>query len=435
MATEPSKSETQLLDSAMDVDPLSDSVTHINLSGILNKSIQLQPEAQTESPVDDTLTLTQATNFIEVRGKRLRAALTIIAKASHHKAFMETCLLRNSSPRNMSLWVQPHIYHSNPDVEKQWKDTLHQASLNLTTTLVQHYTRVIKAEQETLEKIKQDMTEYLTKLNGTTREEEILKWREQSKKAEEEARNLSENLKESRESKLFRKRKRTESQQNLIPSTSKQVLLPTPKQPHLQQSPPTDFMEALTGLISTYSKNGPPEQRRQYQQHTYQQPQQPNRGKGPAKGKGFPHLKTDIKETNNIQKKNRHRQKLIQTNTISHNTNHDNIDCDRYNNPIINHTIDTKDDDSLVILAKQTTLTDSQKSVLRKGLKFIPKPKSLPIQTLHTDIRNFMHRLKTILYELRTTNKSQKKKYTEPKDPFAPKRKAIRQWYLRYFST
>ena len=58
---------------------------HINLiSGILNKSIQLQPEAQTETPVDERLTLTQAT---KVRGKRLRAALTIIAKASHHKAF------------------------------------------------------------------------------------------------------------------------------------------------------------------------------------------------------------------------------------------------------------------------------------------------------------------------------------------------------------
>ena len=32
-----------------------------------------------------------------------------------------------------------------------------------------------------------------------------------------------------------------------------------------------------------------------------------------------------------------------------------------------------------------------------------------------------MHRLKTI-YELRTTNRPQKKYYTEPKDPFAPKR-------------
>ena len=75
---------------------------------------------------------------------------------------------------------------------------------------------------------------------------------------------------------------------------------------------------------------------------------------------------------------------------------------------------------TLVILAKQITLTDSQKNVLRKGIKFIPKLKSLPIQTLHTEIRNFMHRLKTI-YELRTTNRPQKK-YTEPKDPFEAKR-------------
>ena len=111
---------------------------------------------------------------------------------------------------------------------------------------------------------------------------------EQSKNAEEEARKLGDSLKENREAKLFRKRKRTDSQPNLIPSTSKQVLLPTPKQPHLQQNPPADFMEALTGLINTYSKNGP-QQQRQYQQYMYQpQLQQPNRGKGPANGKGFP---------------------------------------------------------------------------------------------------------------------------------------------------
>ena len=93
----------------------------------------------------------------------------------------------------------------------------------------------------------------------------------------------------------------------------------------------------------------------------------------------------------------------------------------KINRGIINHTIETQDDDSLVILAKQMTLTDSQKNVLKKGLKFIPKPKRLPIQTLHTDIRNFMHRLKTI-FELRMTNRPQKK-YTEPRDPFTPKRK------------
>ena len=46
------------------------------------------------------------------------------------------------------------------------------------------------------------MTEYLTQLNRTTREE-IKKWKEQSKKAEEEARKLGDSLKENREAKLF----------------------------------------------------------------------------------------------------------------------------------------------------------------------------------------------------------------------------------------
>ena len=74
----------------------------INLSGILNKTIQ--SETQRESPVDEGLI--QLTTFIKTRGKWLKAALTIIAKASHQKVFMETCFMRNSPPRNTSLWVQ-----------------------------------------------------------------------------------------------------------------------------------------------------------------------------------------------------------------------------------------------------------------------------------------------------------------------------------------
>lgn len=137
----------------------------------------------------------------------------------------------------------------------------HQVSLDLTTTLMQHYTKVIKAEQETLDKIKQ-MTEYHTQLNGTTREE-IKNVKNSQKNAEEETRKLGNSLKENQKAKL----------------------LPTPKQPRLQQNPPADFMEALTGLIYTYSKYGP-QQQRQYQQYTYQpQLQQLNRGKGfPRKG-------------------------------------------------------------------------------------------------------------------------------------------------------
>lgn len=161
----------------MEVDPLSDSVMQINLSGILNKTIQAEP--QRDSPVDENST--QTTSFIETRGKHLKAALTIIAKASHHKMFMETCLMRNSPPKNMSLWVQPHIYHSDPEVEKQYGDTLHQASLNLTMTLINHYKKAIKNEQDALEKIKKEITDYLKHLTSTSREEEIGRWKQHSK--------------------------------------------------------------------------------------------------------------------------------------------------------------------------------------------------------------------------------------------------------------
>ena len=45
-----------------------------------------------------------------------------------------------------------------------------------------------------------------------------------------------------------------DSQQNLMSSTSRQVLLPTPKQPHLQSNPPpTDLIKALTEFLNTYS--------------------------------------------------------------------------------------------------------------------------------------------------------------------------------------
>ena len=55
MATiEPSKSETSLLENEnMKVDPLSDSVTQINLSGILHK---IQPAWQGEATVDEGVT-------------------------------------------------------------------------------------------------------------------------------------------------------------------------------------------------------------------------------------------------------------------------------------------------------------------------------------------------------------------------------------------
>ena len=102
------------------------------------------------------------------------------------------------------------------------------------------------------------------------REQHIAKWKEQSRIAEEEARKLAQNLKESRETKLFRKRKRTESLSNMnnIPPT---------KQPAPQHE---NLIEALTGIIGNYSKNGQEEQQPQQQQSS--------KGKGPANGREFP---------------------------------------------------------------------------------------------------------------------------------------------------
>ena len=86
-----------------------------------------------------------------------------------------------------------------------------------------------------------------------------------------------------------------------------------------------------------------------------------------------------------MYRKNRHKQKHIQ-NTDKHSINHDNDSVDQHLDlDKTNHTMYTEDDGSLVILAKHTTLTNAQKNVLKKGLKFIPKSKHLYrpyIQTL-----------------------------------------------------
>lgn len=70
------------------------------------------------------------------------------------------------------------------------EDILHGASLNLTSALTEHYTKVTKREQETLELIKTEITEYLKLTHSTTREEHITKWKELSRKTQEEARQL-----------------------------------------------------------------------------------------------------------------------------------------------------------------------------------------------------------------------------------------------------
>ena len=86
---------------------------------------------------------------------------------------------------------ETHIYHTDQYIEEKWKDILREASLNLTSALTQHYTMVIRREQETLERIKTEITEYLKLTQGAVREQHIAKWKEQSRIAEEEARKLA----------------------------------------------------------------------------------------------------------------------------------------------------------------------------------------------------------------------------------------------------
>ena len=79
------------------------------------------------------------------------------------------------------------------------------------------------------------------------------------------------------------------------------------------------------------------------------------------------------------------------------------------NTPITTHKQNNtdninQDDNALVILAKKKTrLTQTQKTVLKKGLTFVPK--HLQIQALHQDIGKFMHKVKTIIYEINNKTK------------------------------
>ena len=161
----------------------------------------------------------------------------------------------------------------------------------------------------------------------------------------------SESLKDSRVGKLHRKRPRTESMQNLL------------KEPEKQAGHPA-LLDALNGLLTTYSKKRPRTANVQ------------GKRKATRPRKRIPQERTTSTRTlkkRRTYRKNRH----IHTHTVNpldhnplHYSKHSN-----HNNTTENNT----DDNELVILAKQTKLTDTQKNILRKGLSFIPKPKHLYI--------------------------------------------------------
>ena len=146
-------------------------------------------------------------------------------------------------------------------------------------------------------------------------------------------------------------------------SASKQVLLPTPKQPHVQNNQPTDLIKALTGLINTYIQKTDHNSNMRLPTTTtttttHKQRERPRqRERIPKEGRTS--RQTLKKRT--TYRKNRHRQKHIQTtNTAYTINNNNNIE------PQLETNQNNNDDDALVILAKHTTLTEAQKCILKK---------------------------------------------------------------------
>lgn len=152
--------------------------TKFNLSGILNQTLK-DVRLFLQNPNHEQPYIQQTENnnetFIESRAARQKSMLIITAKASHRKTFMETCLSRNSPPKQINLWIQPHVYHLNHVVEKQWRDVLHRASLDLTRTSIQHYNQVIQQERKSLEEIKQESIDHLTQIMERRDKEQTMK--------------------------------------------------------------------------------------------------------------------------------------------------------------------------------------------------------------------------------------------------------------------
>ena len=108
----------------MDTEELSSSACALNLSGILNRTVDGTSEMlkwlENEDHASPGPTEPNQTNqtFLEEKSKKLKASLIILAKASHHRTFMETCLHAKIPPRNMCLWVEPHIYHATKELKR-----------------------------------------------------------------------------------------------------------------------------------------------------------------------------------------------------------------------------------------------------------------------------------------------------------------------------
>ena len=127
---------------------------------------------------------------------------------------METCLKNKIPPKSMSLWCKPHIYHSNSDVEREWKDTLQTASL--VSILVKHHTRIIRKEKQTMQEVMSMVNTIIQAVTESETKQFLLRTCNTMKKqATEEAKTLSESLRASRERKLAPRKRRSDHDETL----------------------------------------------------------------------------------------------------------------------------------------------------------------------------------------------------------------------------
>ena len=229
--------QTQFLDLQT---PSSQRPSEMDQLSVLNQTIEGTTERMEALAIQPMETTSQNSDPFPYEGevKQLKGLLTIIAKASHHKTFMEMCLSKGEAPRTMVPQIKPHIYHTNQKTERLWRQTLTQASLNLVSILINHHTTTIRETTATLRKLEQEMKEKLEEHPS-----HIESWKAKTQEALETVNKLSEDLKKTRESKLNPNRKRRSQESGLDdPPSSK-------------RQPQQKDMEELLRQVLLQSKN------------------------------------------------------------------------------------------------------------------------------------------------------------------------------------
>ena len=149
--------QTQFLDLQTPNSQRPSQMDQLSLSGVLNQTIEGTTERMEALAIQPMETSSHNEPFpYEGEVKQLKGLLTIIAKASHHKTFMEMCLSKGEAPRTMVPQIKPHIYHTNQKTERLWRQTLTQASLNLVSILINHHTTTIRETTTTLRQLERD---------------------------------------------------------------------------------------------------------------------------------------------------------------------------------------------------------------------------------------------------------------------------------------